>query len=618
MRAARQNHPGWLKVTETSAMKRYISMKRSPKPAEILPGIYSFDPKYLHLMERVYAELSAEFPVTANEDGTAGQNGIPTGWETLLSVPGYGMDPLPIPLTDNGSLRETYGLDANPDFASNEDRALFHELVDEMFGHHTPASLHYRRGAVTGVPYMTADDDYKMSSLRRLLAAPDDLIRKVLTRPEDAAKEYGAVNAYAIFKRSQADGGTVKGRRLIPKERLSPDPAYVRSQGREGRLLPCDKSVVLDGRYYDMHSAMRERPVFGMNFELNHLGVGVASCVRAVYLDRFAFTFKHRSGEELAAKLSSTPHIVGCDVKNMDNTVWRRGIEELLIGLRRHWRDDFVDLLQAMLFAPFVIANPYRDGRAFDPFFGGDPFDPKSWTSWPGLPSGIFFNPDIGKFIMTFVYAIAARECGMPLKAGDGSLRRFLMGEAETKLCDMSDDALIGFPLKEMADKFDDYESPYMKLGVERPAAMLGNVAVRKDGVLAFVPNAVTYLSNFYVPEHGISSKLRRDFWSVGFVERNSHYAAAPAIARVKEIINKGMRDVFGVDADTLAAVHRLEHGLARDLSSIDQQVLTNPAYLHYRYSLTDLSAPTRELLAASIPAEESYPAIKRFFRNAN
>lgn len=618
MKNRSKEFPGWDTVVRHSAMSRYLSMQRQPRPSEIATSILSFDPKYLFQMERLYAELSRDFKVTVNEDGTAGPNGVPSGWETLLSVSGYDMDPLPIPLIDNGSLRESYGLAADPDFASPEDAALFDELVDEMFGHHTPASLHYRRGAVTGVPYMTTSDEYKMMTLRRMLKSPDDMIRLVLTKPAEALETYGAVNCYAIFKRSQADGGEVVGSKFKPKERLTPDPEYVRSKGELGRLRPCDKTVILEGRLYEMHSAMRVRPVFGMNFELNHLGVAVMACVRAVYLDRFAFTFKHRSPDELAAKLGGCGSIIGCDVKNMDNTVPLKLIQAMLARMRHHFRDDWVDMVTAMLRAPFCMANPYRDGRAFDPFFGGDPLVPKTWTCWPGLPSGIFINPDIGKLIMTFVYTVAARECGAKVKAGDGSLAKFLMGELDVKLLDMSDDALLGFPDLVGAKRFESYESPYMKLGVERPAAFLGNVAMRVDGQLKFAPNVVTFVSNFYVPEHGIGSKLRERFWSVGFLERGAHYSSAPSVSAVRERVNAAMRDGFGVTVDTLAALHRLDRGLSSDLTAIDQQVLSNPAYLHYRYSLEDVSQGVQELLAASIPAEESYPAVKRFFRNVN
>lgn len=603
---------GWTVLSKQVAAKKYLSRRGSPRSQEVLPGIHSFDGRYMLATEALYRRLSAAAVLDEQPGGVAAANGVPGDWSTLLSVSGMGMDPLPIPLQDNGSLRESYGLAADGNFASTDDERLFHELLDEMFGYHAPAALAIRKAASTGFPYFTTDPEYKLSAARRALSDVSSYLREQMSDPAAALSTYHSAMAYAIFERQQADSSTVRADGfVVPKERLSPDEEYVRSMGERGHLRPCDKSVVIEGRQYNGHAAMRRRPVFGMSFVPNHVVSAVFACMRSVYLDRFEYTWKHRSAAHMSEKLRGVSHLVGCDVKNMDNTLPKFGIRAMCDGLRRHLRGDFVDMLEAMYFAPFAMSNPYRDNRAFGNFYGGDPFEPSSWTSFPGLASGISSNPDTGKFWMTFVYIVAARACGADIPVG--SVAKFLRGELPVKLLDMSDDAVIGFENEEQVNAFKAYKSPYMKLGVESPAAMLGSVAIREAGEIKFVPNIITYVTNFYVPERGIQHPSRIANWALGFSEREAHYSTAPMYKEVRDITESTMSEFFGIKPSTLASLDRMRRDQMDD-SSVDAQLLANPHYLHYRIDPRDVKESTLAQLASVIPADENYKYVSQLF----
>lgn len=608
----KQGQRGWDRLSSQVAAKKYLSRRNSPRSQEVLPGIHSFDGRYLLATEALHSRLSKAAVLDEQPGGVAGANGIPGDWSTLLSVSGMGMDPLPIPLQDNGTLRESYGLAADGGFASPDDEALFHELLDEMFGYHAPAALAIRKPATTGFPYFTSDPEYKLTAVRKALSTLTLYLRMQMANPGEALDTYDSAMAYAIFERQQADSSVVRGDgSVVPKERLSPDEEYVRSFGEAGYLRPCDKSVVIEGRSYAGHAAMRRRPVFGMSFVPNHVVSAVFSCMRSVYLDRFEFTWKHRSAAHMSEKLVGVHHLVGCDVKNMDNTIPRFAIRAMCAGLRRHLRGDFVDMLEAMYFAPFAMSNPFRDGRTFNHFFGGDPLDPKTWENFPGLPSGISSNPDTGKFWMTFVYIVAARACGAVIPKG--SVARFLRGELAVKLLDMSDDAVIGFESEEQVAAFKAYESPYMKLGVESPAAMLGSVAIREGGAIKFVPNIITYVTNFYVPERGIQHPSRSANWALGFNEREAHYSTAPMYKEVREITEATISEFFGIKPSTLASIDRMRRENIDD-TSVDAQLLANPHYLHYRIDPRDVKETTLAQLASVIPADENYKYVQQIF----
>lgn len=603
----------WEELTKSPGARRWLGRNRGPRDQEILPGMYSFSSEYLKTMENIVRTLNDELPIDVTDEGFCGPSGIGADFNRGLSVSGYGMDPLPIPIMNNRGLLQERGISGG--FVNERHEQIFNELVDEMFGYHKPSACRIRKEASTGIPFFTSDMDYKKDRLHRAFAGARDLLSAVGRRDwTHLLMTYDIVLAYAINERQQADSGSWDGKSVpVFKERLVPDADYARSGGEEGRLYPADKEVVIDGHKFQFHSAMRRRTVFGMSFVPNYFTSAVLGCIREVYLERFAFTWKHRSFEDMSAKAARFKYAIGFDVKNMDNNIPMWALKKLCDRLRNHLADEFVDLIERMYQAPFVMPNPFRErDPKYNPYYGKIPLTDDAFDLEVGLASGISINPDTGKFFMVFTYLCMMHDCGV-----DFSLVEMLQGShPEAAMLNMSDDCVLLANTDSLREKATVYKSPYAILEPEVPAQFLGGVFMRESGgALKVVPNANTYFINFFVPERGINHPSRSSTWSLGYTERRHHYSTAPAFKMVDQVIESKFIDGFGVSPWILAQLHHSAQQ-GQGMSPVDEMVLNNPHYLHYRISPQDVSEKVLDLIVSSIPPEEFYESIRFIFKH--
>lgn len=588
-----------------------------PRGYESSP-IYNVDGDFRAWLKKMSSTLTAELRPELNADGTAGPNGVVSDFLSLRTLAGFYMDPISIPMTDNTIIRDELGLTTG--FVSARHEEIWNRLASEMFGTPRPASLHVRKAASTGFPFSSSDLGLKSQLLRHVFSNATRIMEKTLAgRLESLAREDAIFNAFLIGKRDQADKVSFKDGRYKSKDREVNDALYSRSGGAEGRRFIASKKVVIDGSEIPGLFAMRQRTVFGAPFQTNHLLAAVFSQFREFYLNEFEFTWKHRGKEHLTEKVAKYPFALGLDVKQFDQSVagWMLDFMLSRLSTRPIFR-DFAKLTRHM---PFAQPNP-RLGAPPMPIeesLFGDPWDLRTWTLEPGLPSGVSWNPDAGKYCMTATYLCLiddyfhdVLEFGLPdiLK---GKHPRYALLDASDDGMLLFDDAKFGDYVR---DRCANQQAEYFRFELETGVKFLGNV-YHTDirGNRSFVPDILTYFTNLYVPEHGLPRKpgegFHRPFAAFGYFERQHLYSQAPSFQTAFTIADDLSRTILKEPLNARwEAERRMTPLPEQDVRTVqDLEALLDPSAIYKgRFQLEDLSPSVQEKLTSVVPYETLKP----------
>lgn len=609
---------------ETGA-KRWLNRPRLPKFNAILPRaynekkgynpnafVYSGDKDFLQMTEYLARKLTDEFPASANADGWAGENAVPGNFYNVLNVSGYGMDPMSAPLLDNGSFVASLGL---RDSIRTVDRPFFNEIVRLFFGHVAPENLHIRKQASSGFPYFTNDIQYRKLATLKCLHNIDDWLGCMTGEDADLERgleEYHSILAYSVNERQQPNTILLdeKGQ-YSSKSRDAATPDEARSGKFDGGKK-ADMSVKdRDGNIIPNHFAMRRRVVFGMSGVVNYVMTAIQGCVRAVYLERFAFTYKTRDAADKERKIGSYQFLVGSDVKAMDTTMPKWFFELLLEELHKYWDPRLVEVLKRMLYATYVLPPPaILNSADYNPVFGGDPLKAKKEETHVGLPSGVFINPDLGKLWMSFVYLILYKDSGAITTPSE--LEPLLRGEnKQHALLDSSDDAtmLTNSPL--VAAKLRKASSPYAILEPEVPVLYLGDVFAMHNGEKRAFPNPVTYMVNALAREDSID-RMDPVSHAEGVLARYQVYSKMPTFRDENLIYEEATKKFLKINPYLLAR----SMAKRQRWSDIDALLKANHHYLHYRIDAKDVSPEVLDEIVATIPHSDFYDKIKHLFLN--
>lgn len=600
--------------------KKWLTRKRGPRANALFPltfaptvtaatastHLFALDTRALRLTEWLTAEANKAFPVDVLPSGFCGPTAIPGTWEGMLSVSGYGMDPLPIPLSNNASLLKVHGLATA---IRPPDLPWLKEVVRLFFGHAQPKALHIRKDASTGFPYFTTDNQYKKLAFLKIARDVDRFLNMATGGTSDLEAmldEFHCVYAWAIQERQQPDSW-VDGK---PKPRTAPTEDEARNGTYAGKTF-ADKTVRDEaGNVIEGHAAMRRRDVFGGCGPMNYFGTAVLGCFREVYLERFAATYKARGRQDKLDVISRFKYAVGSDVKTMDKLVPEWFVDLLLDEMANYLDERFVTFTRRMWKSPYVVPPPWKKTPdSYNPVFGGSPLDPANLKQMPGLPSGIFINPDVGKLWMTFVYVVLMKDIGALFDPSE--LENFLLQKHPMHgLQDSSDDAtlLTNDPL--IAKKLLQPSSPYAVLEVETPVIYLGDVYAEVDGRKAVYPNPITYLTNMFGREDS-AARHQPWQWANAVAARQHVYSSTPMFRDINQLFEEGCKRFIGVNPNVIAGSLAGRH-VGTDADAL---VRTNPAVLHYRVDPKDVSPALLDELVATIPSEDFFPHIKHLFK---
>lgn len=607
----------WSAITSTKGFKRRMSSKRRNRGVMVYPGARSDDSDFLRLVERLARDLNRE-GIATDTSGLLGPDALPGDFNQLLTIAGYGMNPISVPPVDNNPIRESLGLATS--FVSDRDIEIFDNLVKLMFARSAPASVSIRREASTGAPDYVNDIEKKKDELRTALG---DLNRFLQLIEDDKFLElfieFNSPIVHTTGERTQADKVSMVDGRPVSKDREVNDEVAARSGLTSGRRFPADKRCFKDGNEINGHFAGRRRTVFGTSFVPNYVLAAFCSSWRAVYLEDFSFTWKHRTPDEILGKLKRFNGIMGFDVKQFDQCVSDFMVERFVNRIANYVDPRVAKLIRLMYKAPYIVPYPWIDGTSdeeFNPLFGADPFSISSFTMNLGLPSGIAINPDSGKLFMVWQYLVVLdRYFGNVIEVGIDTILR---GEhPDYGMLNMGDDCVLMFNDEGFRTWFNEggySKDQYFKLEEERPVSFLGNVPYRDDsGDLRIAPNVVSYLVNWLVPEVGIDHMKRRNFWAIGERERRIHYAQAPLYPVIHESFERTFYDIYGVSPSSITSEAYEQQRRYQNLSTWDALVLQNPDYLHYKVSDDMITPEILDIIVTSLPPHEVWPIISQF-----
>lgn len=625
------NIPDWAnRLFKVPNAKKWLTRSRLPKANALLPlsfdaspekdsdhFLYSLDPRCLRLTEQLSERLNREFPLDVLPNGFAGPTGVGGDFNALRNVSGYGMNPMPIPVTDNSALLAKYNL---ADKIRPHDTQYLDELIRLFFGHASPCDLHIRKEGSTSFPFFTKDIQYKKLGALKALRECDTFLKLATGGKsflQDLLDQYHSVFLFAIHERQQPDSVSQDSSgRWSSKDRTAPTEDEARSGNYNGTTV-ADKTVKdMHGNVVEGHFAMRRRDVFGMCGIINYFLTAIIGCFREVYLNRFAFTFKTRDRFDKQEKISKYKYVVGSDVKTMDKTIPKWFLDYVIDKLPTYLDERVVEVMRRAYQAPFVVPPPFiKTSETYDPMFGGDPMDPASFKQHVGLPSGVAFNPDWGKLWMSFVYIVLYRDVGAIYSASD--IEPLLRGlNKDHALLDMSDDAAFLTNSAVTAAKFAKPTSPYAILEVEMPVVFLGDVFCDVGGEKRVYPNPITYMVNIFGREDSVdrlapSTGNSVIAWAEGVMARRQTYSSTPIFRDMNAIYEEECRKHLGVNPNLIAAT------MARRqrLSDIDAMVRANPAVLYYKVDAKDVSPAVLDEVVATIPAVDFFSHIRHLFK---
>lgn len=607
----------WKPLLESQGLRRILQRKRLSRGVELYPSILSDAPETLREMPKLVRALNATFKYSVGEDGLVGSNAIAGDFNALLTVAGHGMHPTSIPPVTNALIRENLKLkDA---FQSDRHRRIAEAIFDAMMSEPVPAKVSIRREASSGSPDYIADIVHKKDALRVALENLDEFLQLIADgKLLELYVKFNATIVQTLGERTQADSAELTDTELISKPREVNDELAARSGLKDGRRFTADKRIFIDGNEVKLHAAGRRRSVFGMSFTVNYIIAAVYAAYRETYLNRYAFTWKHRTPESILEKMRGFSNMAGFDVKQFDQSVPTFLIDFYCTRLERVMDRRLAKLIRMMFAAPYIMPHPGiygREAEPIDPLFGDDPFDEATFKMELGLPSGIACNPDFGKFAMMFQYLCVADEYYHDVL--EFGIDDILRGEhAKYAFLNMGDDCVLlnnddAFQRWILEEK---YSSDYFAVEREEPISFLGNVPYRDDaGQLQLAPNIASFFVNWLVPEHGVNSRMRKNFWAVGDRERRQHYSRAPSYTEAYGIYEDWFVGAFGRTPSSISAEYYDTQRKMSGLSYIDALVLQNPAYLAYRFDADDVSPDVLDLLVTSLPAEEVWPLINKF-----
>lgn len=608
--------------------RNWLERDRSQRPNALFPRtmtlkpaktdeyfIYADDPGMLRVSERLVARYNSAFKPDVLPNGFAGPTAVPGTFDALLNVSGCGMDPLPIPISNNGAFVKANGCVSS---IRPQDAPWLDELIRLFFGHAAPSALRIRKDGSTSFPYFTTDNQYKKLAALKMIHQCDEVIK--LGCGSSAAllellERYHVLILYAIHERQQPNPMVMEDGRLVSKARTAATEEEARSGSYEGKTLADMTAYDRKGRRIDGHFAMRRRDVFGMCGPLNYFLTAVFGCFREVYLTRFAFTYKTRDRADKKEKIKRFKYVLGSDVKTMDKLIPEWFSEYVFDRLPKYLDEGVVTLARRAYRAPYVVPPPWRKTSPdYNPVFGGSPLEDTSFEQHVGLPSGIAFNPDWGKLWMTFVYVILYRDCGALRTPSE--LEYFLRGKnPDHALLDMSDDAAFLTNSPAVAKRLEIGKSPYAVLEQEKPVIYLGDVFCEVSGEKEVYPNPLTYAINAIAREDSIDRMVgdpaKVVAWAEGYLARYQTYSATPVFREMNAILEEEMRREFGVNPYLIA------RSLAKHqrLNEIDALVKANPSVIHYKVDPKTVSKEVLNDIVATIPAKDIWPHIKHLFK---
>jgi len=597
-----------LRVEKASRTRSFLLGPREPRvdlpprdmSVAIMPGISTSsggrpDDLYVRFLNDLRIQ-TLKLGTADVERGLMTSSGIVGDLTQLLTLAGFPMRPTPAPDPFNG-----YRVAAHR-FKNDRHRAIATELADCMLGSWNPQKgYRVARVSTMGFP------DFSFKIDRKLMAA-SNIMRQAATicglysagKLEELWTKYDVVTAYYATYRLQADSS--------PK---NPDTSFFEPKSRPSFGLgwatsPAEDPPLADKTISSKFPVFRQRVrlAYGLPGRINYMIGGLMSGFRDVYLDKYAATWVTKGPGDLQESLQGWS-IMGVDVKQFDSTYPEFLLTFFLEQIARRF-PAMRSLLLATQFAPTFTA---RRGPSEPAFWTGDPLDATTFGCSLGLPSGVAYNPDAGKFGGTLQALLLMDDLvGDVLGNVDTILRgqhpsMGLKNSADDMLFKFKDPAVARTLHEQLSDaSHSSHKDEYFALAPEDYVTYLGNAIYEEQpGFYRVEPSINSLLVNWFVPERAAGSAFR-PYPGTGWFARESHFAQSRMYGQVSEIRDRAFRHYFGSDPhDLMKPIAQNEASRLGSLNAADLRLIEKPERLFYTTD-ADEGEFIADTLSATIP----------------
>lgn len=596
-------HSAFFQTPEAIAMRDRVARPTSVTLAPGAPSLVKGAPNMtvVGCLYQLRTELSSHLPQAERIDGFNKGGGADGPFTKLQSLSGWGMNPEGLPPVDNSNR-------TLPGPQSDADAALMDEVFSAMFDFPWEPSSNFRIRLYSGssFPVCTQDEVER----RRMMEVAIHHLPAI--REAFASDRLGE-----LFDRTNIMLHSKVARRRQPedpaKERTAPTLEDIVSGTTEPTLG--DKRIPgCEG--LDI-GAERIRVAYGPQSGPNHAMGGLMQTFGDAYLREYEKTWVTRSAEELAQSMEGF-YWIGVDIKQYD--------QHVMLDCLRRWSKHYgaatrpwlADLALMFNRAP-IYCPPHIHGDATSAAWFGHPTKATTFLNRPGLLSGFFGNPHVGKGVGVWALLQMLDAHIMPLA---GRAREVLAWRhPDVRLKNSADDAMIGLRRREDYLKLlallkgEKSPSPYFVFTLEEPVSYLGHdVRWLRETVYSAHPKVTSYVGNFMWSERGIGSKFR-EYWGLGFKLREKLFEAAHGFETAQRIWRRVFHAHLGYDlweaalaqAEIDEAALRSK-GIVGALSEAEMQIIIKPDLIAYRDDLAQQVRP--ELLA--LVARSVTPADQR------
>lgn len=569
------------------------------KPIQVLPRVWSHDPRFLNFLRNLSNTLTREIPASMDKETGYTDTGVFSDFSPLKTVPGYMMNPMSAIMVNNHEYRTNeLKLEAKYDLVG---RAIARNVWRLIWGSYKPSSLKVNKNSSSGALRFTSDEEWKVEFALFVfgLSVFPKIIKMVRERRWlDLANEFEIVWMMYMQKRDQVD--------TIGKPRFVFDEEYARSGGRTGWSGNADKRVDLPGfEFSDEFSATRARNVQAAVWSVNCICSIMSTGTMQAMFENFPVLFHTSTAEQLKEALDGL-EIYASDVKEYDRSMSKDALDVCFETAREFWSEDLVTVAERLMYACYYSKPLELSERRG--FWVGTPFEDEPQVI-AGNRSGHAWTSLIAKVNKVIDELIALYRMGIPTL---GNERLYMQQKGLVKLVNNGDDNMTAGDaklIKQYAIHRKDPLSGHYSVSREDGCVYSGMVMMRKDmsrPIYTPVPRAGTAMQKTYIPERGIDSKMRR-FWHIGFQDRYNAASSFPAGEQVwsihDDLFRLEMEPHFGSMRDILKeAALKAPFLEGINLTPNERLALDEPDRLSWYFKDGDVGEKVEKLISTKIP----------------
>lgn len=588
------------------AMLQYHRVYKQ-RPVQVLPDIYSNDPRFLTLTERLSYQLRENYPIDVRDDGLFGSSAVGSNFTELLTIAGCPMNPMTYNPSSNDALR--VDLNLCDDFLNPRHKKIFEELLRIRYAKHDGSRGKISKISGSGFPLFTHNVVTKVEHLNHIVKNIDSVLDYLAKSEfENLFSEHAILLASSSVLRTQAEGGTISSNgKVIAKERMVNDLEYALTNGKSGKRFAASKVVSVDGITYQGHFAGRARSAYAIPNPINSTFTAAVEGLRHYADSTYSFTYKHRSKADMKLKAMQFRHFLPLDVGQYDQSMPWFMVKEWIniLPFTERAKKGIEHILKAPKFYSAV-------NDVHDPVWTGDPFDPTAYEQWGGLPSGAFLTSMLGKDLFSAAVLFMYDDFYHDVV---GNVEKILAGKHKYGFLNASDDTILMdnspdfiLHLREKQESTGSM-SKYFKVEIENGFKFLGDCGyLDKEKEFNVCSDIGSYFKNMLCPERGIDSKLRK-YPMYGLLIRRQSFQDHPLFFEAEEHFFKLFKELFGVEWMTL-----IENNLVKPegyigseiLSQAEIEVMLDPNKLHYKFEDSDVPQHLTDMLEEKISEENT------------